>query len=251
MPVLVSTHFGRPHYVKQSVKSLEKCEGIGRYTYIACLDRKDPEIVSIIDRSSLKTHICINEKTLGVDLNTERALKMGFEMDDFVILVEGDVVLGQDALNYYEWCRRQYQDDKTIFTVTAYSSLFHDGLDNEIQETANGTKLVKRRPYFSGVTFGIWRDRWNEVKDRWIDGTHPISKQPMVNLGWDIRMRGFRGDRQEIFPLYSRANHIGLTDGLNSGYDNLNKVLLDEKWYFDNTYVKCWAEHGTDVDFIE
>jgi len=250
MPVIVSTHFGRPHYVKQSIKSLEKCEGIGRYTYVACLDRNDPEIISIIQRSSLKTVICINGKTLGVDLNTKQALKMGFELDDFVILVEGDVVLGRDALNYYEWCRQKYQSDKDIFTVTAYSSLFHDGLDKEIL-APNGVRLVKRRPYFSGVTFGIWRDRWDEVKDKWIDGLHPSSRKPMPGMGWDWRMREFRGNRQEIFPLASRANHIGLTGGLNEGFDQTNNILLDEKWYYENTYVKHWAENESQVEFTE
>ena len=41
----------------------------------------------------------------------------GFTQADYVILVEDDIVLAPDALEYFEWARDAYQNDPEVMNL--------------------------------------------------------------------------------------------------------------------------------------
>ena len=64
----------------------------------------------------------VHTKRLGCGANTLFALDRGFEFAEYVIHLEDDTVPAVHALGFFEYCRKEYENDRTAFTVAGYPS---------------------------------------------------------------------------------------------------------------------------------
>ena len=196
--VITMTAWRRPAYTKQVIDNLKRCIGFEEYTILPTIEPGYPEILdSFKDLSNC--NIIVNDTRLGCGANTLKALQRGFEISDFVIHIEDDTVPGIDSLRYLEWAKKTYENDKEIFTVTAYNRIRDI---NNIEPQNYFTSY--RQKWYTGWIWGTWIDRFEEMPRKW-------------NFeSWDVNInKKLRGKRYEICPSIPRSQNIGEYSGIN------------------------------------
>jgi len=241
--VIVVVAYNRPKYLHRVLNSLAKCDGIERYPVHIFIDpvdqlvtRKNVEFVAKAFESSRTLRVSTHKTRLGPHKNIQHAVNDAFKSHDarFVIVLEDDVILSQDALSFMEYARDTFENDTNVFTATGYSNNCHR--ENCIVDSAFHHRTTRRK-HFTPWFWGTWRDRWQEFhKSGW--------------TGWDVEMNfeltktrsivqkpnsGLRGERVEVFPIFSRANNIGFEDGFHAH-------VYTPKQMRELQYITCWAD---------
>ena len=222
------TAFGRPEYLKRAIEALRTCVGISKYTLIVAIDpapnpTEQKHIRELVENITFcKCTPIFNDSRLGLNRNTLKVLDVGFSMGEFVVHVESDVLLGPDALQYFEYCESKYRNDPATFSVTAINNMPCTSPDDYI--------IHERRQWFSCSGWGTWADRWKGtggIVSNW--GNDPKSWAPHLNLN-------VRGDRCEIYPRLSRSINIGVEGENTPSVEYFNKYCLISSWSGDNRW---------------
>lgn len=219
------TLYNRPVYARQVLHALSECAGIEEYVLILMVEPVNQDVIEIA--KSIRFTECrpiINSHRYGPHRNTYEAFKHGFEISDFVIYCQEDDELAPDALRYFEHCARKYQDDKTIFTVSAWSFMKKkDSPPEDAYYRVFGRKL--HVPY----TLATWRDRWEEpsgMRDNWDMDAKKAG-------GWDMHLEAnLRRGRFELYPALPRANNIGAEGGA---------YTPSKEWHMGHVNNEFWA----------
>ena len=158
--VITTCQYKRPDYTRQMLEALRRCAGIEDYTILVHLEPGDEEVHSLLRGIDFaESRLIRNPYRLGVDINTENALRHGFGLADFVIHLEDDIVCAPDALQYYEWCRERYANDPRVFSVTGYNR-------RQTPAPPEDHHTVHLRAWFHPWGFATWKDRWARFEGR-------------------------------------------------------------------------------------
>ena len=198
----------RPDYTKIVLDALSKCDGIAEYLILLHIEPGNEEVLSLAKS---------NTEKLGIACNTYQAWEHGFKKSDFIVHFEDDTVPAQDCLRYMEYCRQAYRDDSKVFSVSAYN--------RSSCKPFQYYHIYCRNPYTCWAV-GIWKNRWEWVKDNW-------SRDPdsyAVHL--TKYLAGF--DLKEIYPLLSRAQNIGVERGVH---------VPSPEWHRQNQHTDYWAKN--------
>jgi hypothetical protein len=201
--VIVMTLCNRPNYVRRVFKALSECVGISDYIIIPMVEPVNKEVIELAHNIDFaEGRPVVNPSQYGPHRNTYEAFKRGFEIADFVILVQEDDELAPDALSFFEYCRQKYRDAEDVFSVNAYALV-----KEAWRPPPEKYHRLCRRRHFMSFTAATWRSRWEEpggMKDNWD-----------FKQGWDIMIDGrFRKGRWEIHPCLPRVQNIGAEGGL-------------------------------------
>lgn len=184
----------RVHYVTQTLEFWQRVRGIGDAHMILRLEPGFPDMEDLVYRmppGAPGSEVIINAERLGNDQNMKAAVEAGFATGaDFVIAAEDDVLVAADLLEYMTWAGQRYADDPSVLAVTAWQDTHPGALD--------GVRRVEW--FYGGACWGMWRDRWDAVKDGW----------PPSGGGYD----GYLWERCHggvtcIQPLATRCSNIG------------------------------------------
>jgi len=220
--IVAMTAYMRPHYLKQTLDALSSCVGINNYHLVISVDpAQDPVIRESIRDIVLRIGFCkctrlFNQRKMGLNINTLTAIAEGFRFSDFVVYVEEDVLLGPDALAYFDYCGNKFQADKSVFSITA---VFNKRCIQDEEYLK-----IDRQKWFTPWGVGLWLDRWHEIgpKESW----GKIGK-----MSWDAYVnRNIRRDRHEIYPLLSRGKNIGVIGEHTPSQEFYNKYFLIQSW---------------------
>lgn len=195
-PVIVLPVYSRPHYLARVLASWRNVRGIEGSCMIWRCDPGYPEVVRLLerDRPRCDGEVIVNESRLGNDQNMLAALTAGFATGaDFVIAAEDDVLVSSDLLEYMLAMRDACAEDKSVLAVTAWQDAA-PGPPDEVQRVAW---------FFGGACWGIWRDRFDEVRDGW-----PPSGRGYDRHLWETCQRT---GRVCIQPAATRCKNIGET----------------------------------------
>jgi hypothetical protein len=194
----------RPEYLEQTLEALERCHGIEDWHVTLVLDEPDDSTLRLATRFTLdhgaSMFIVISPTTepySRISEHTKFALTASFAHPSisFAAHLEEDCVPAQDFLEYMTWADTTYRADKNVFTACAWWGS-DDLVRANIKNFSHDTLL---HPHFTPWGWGIWKDRWEELKPRW------------SNEFWDRRLNEeVRGDRYSVFPKISRTKNIGL-----------------------------------------
>lgn len=208
----------RPKYTRRVLDALRACRGIGNYTIFAHVDGGksywDPqdEVIQEVQKIDFALFdIVASRDNLGCNQSTRAALRRGFEVADFVIHLEDDIVLSPDALCYFEWAQ-QFQSDPSIWTVSAWRHPAGWQPSSGKPKPANSDRLV-------GTDIGLWiwgwatwKDRWQEMEARWTPQTNDQV------ASWDYHLQdNVKGSRLTLLPHTSRSSNIGDEGGIHRG----------------------------------
>lgn len=173
--------FDRPVYLKQALKHLARADGIEKYTVLfflePCSASKRPRDCREVHKlawtfsASKKSVVNINEKQKGCEANIKQAMELGFQHADFVILLEDDILVAKDGLQWMEWARNTFGDDESYFDVSGYSDNCHKPKEQLHQ---NYFFSAAKRKHFTPWMWGIWRDRFEPIHQQY--------------RGWDLQM---------------------------------------------------------------
>lgn len=195
---VVFTANDRPQYLAESLKSWSMVRGVEDMLLKFHCEPGCPEVVALCeDVDFAETQVIVNAVKLGSQRNTYQALASAFELAEYVVLAEDDMVVSTDLLELHDWGRQKYRDDR-VLAVTAGRG----------QDAAEGGPAAVWRETVFGWMSGIWRDRWDLIGPDWTFGYE--------HDGWDRRLtdywcltRGF----DTIMPAESRVQHIGVMGG--------------------------------------
>jgi hypothetical protein len=164
------------------------------------------ESIELINRfictSELKnSNVWQNDERKGVLENPWNALEESFQDSDFVVLVEEDILVSFDILEYMDRWRKYYKDDPSVLAICA-SSFWKSG-DPDITYLAQD---------FCPLIWGTWKDRWENVLcDTW-DLDYSTGNPDGSESGWDWHIRRRLLPERQMrcaHPQVARALHIG------------------------------------------
>ncbi len=206
MKVITATFYNRPDCTKLMLRYLSRCDHIQEYTLVCSLEPGFPEVEAELEAYQCPKEIHTNDRLLGCWANKKQVISRGFELADFVIHMEDDLLIAKDGLKYMDWARRTYQDNPNIFTVSPFNHLskadYYNIVCNKCQDPLL-QHLVLQRVKYTSIGWATWKDRWLEYEKKWTGRDHELERE-------------FRKGRREVFPVVSRINHIGCNSGIRS-----------------------------------
>jgi hypothetical protein len=233
--VITLSLFNRPKYTIQVLEHLRKCKGISEYTILPVIDNQpmsnNQDVMLQILHHFAKDGLNIDqprfhEENVGCNANIFTCLNLGFQIADFLIHIEDDILLSKDALKYFEWAKDKYKDDQSVFTIDAYN--------NEQGLNGNSAYEVLKAPSFKPWGVAWFRNRWEGIKDDWKFDFGPRYRDGKCIFkqgGWDVYTKAIlRGDRNRIYPRLARCFNIGALGGAHTPSEEFH-----------------WAKHKIDV----
>lgn len=212
--LITSPHYNRPSCSKLFVEYLSRCYNIGGVEVVFVVEPGNDEVLSIVENSNLPNYDVIkNDRLLGLWETKKKCLQIGFERSDFVIHLEDDLLVAKDTLLFYEWCYKSYAGTDSVFSVNGFNQIPPFNFLS-MGCPSCGTlpySQVRLRQGFNSIGMSFWKNRYERFVDKW-DGS-------------DTYIESFRlGLRhREAFPVLSRINHIGFTQG-----ESYTKELLEQ-----------------------
>jgi hypothetical protein len=143
-----------------------------------------------------------NPTRLGVLRNPWSAFDSAFALGaEFVLLVEEDVLVSVDVLEYFERTAQIFAEQKATLAVCgSYFGEAGDPMDIYLTQD------------FCPLTWGTWADRWRSVlRDTW-DHDYSTGNSDGSEAGWDwnLKRRILPSNAMVcVFPRVSRSLHIG------------------------------------------
>jgi hypothetical protein len=191
----------RQEYLRRSLDSWAAARGVRDWTFAFVLEPCEKVFPAEAFWAWARErfpgcHLLKNGRRLGCAANTRRAADFAFELGaDFAVLAEEDIVVSSDVLEYLDWARRRYRDDRAVAASCAHA------------RRSRGADLaaVVRAPWFSPLVWGTWPEKWyGFIRPGW----GGILDNPEA---WDanLRVQLAPAGRQCVFPARSRALHIG------------------------------------------
>lgn len=206
----------RPLYTHLALSALAQCRGVERYEVLVNIDATGSmkEELARVVRPFTEHHgwtVSLSDPPLGCNGAILSCVDWGFfHGSQFHVHLEDDTLPHRDFLVFMEWADLTAWNRRDIFSVCGYSRL--DGAEAHAHS----------QKWFSPWGWGIWKDRWDEVRPL-LDVASPTS--------WDCQMNHLRGDRSEIIPSLGLVQNIGQYDGT---YNNPDFWLREQ-------FVPAWA----------
>jgi hypothetical protein len=216
------TLYNRPLYTHSMLWHLRRCTGFEDYTLFLHVEPENALVIEIAQHfPHNKKCIHINPSRLGCNHNIHNALTHAFEEFQFVIFLEDDVLLARDALQFYEFCSAELEEDPRVFTITPY---------NRENSGSLHPYALHSRQWFHAFGMATWKNRWIGDMDQFL----ALSNDP-VHESWDCPVNyRIRGERCEVFPYLSRCQNIGAKQGT---------WVPSAEWHSQNQRVDVWREN--------
>lgn len=210
MNVITMCVWKRPEVLRKTLHAMERVDHIGNYRLVVFCDGGGGstgyavrEMVRKIEFAETEVHH--SRTNLGCNTSTRKALARGFELSDFVIHIEEDIVMAPDSLLFMEWAKTACNLPE-VWTVSLWrhpSGWLHQyGKPFPI-----GERIQTKAQRHGGMWiwgWATWRDRWDVMNANWTGGTDHT-------LSWDTcltRLRHSLG-KVAVCPLVSRAQNVG------------------------------------------
>ena len=207
--------YNRPEYSRRSLAAIFGAKGFSKDKYnIHCaLDCHqdglfNQEVYNVYASFGISPLVALKKQ--GCNYTVKEALRLAWEDNpDFVLMIEDDIIISDDALMYIEWAAEKYKDDPSVRTIGLWGHENGYALGSTLPEKEHGK--VMRQNYFSCWGWGTWRDRWEEMLDKWTTGSD------FHDTSWDVILSSHLGERVEILPSISRAYNCGEHGGTHRG----------------------------------
>lgn len=191
----------REKYLRQTLDSWVRARGSGDVPVIFCVEPRSPmpltDFTAWVQRSfPAGARVIVNDRRLGCQANTRNAFSRAFAAGaDYAIMAEEDIEVATDVLELHAWAASEYLNDSQVTAVCAHAR----------SSQAADPAAVTRACWFNPLVCGTWKDRWESYI---LPGWGGWGGDPEA---WDTNLqRRINADgRQVIFPVMSRALHIG------------------------------------------
>ncbi len=207
--------YNRPEYSQRSIAAIFGAKGFTpqKYRIFCAMDcyadgSFNQDVYNIYQFFGVIPDVA--EQKRGCNYNVRRALELAWEDNpDFVLMIEDDIIISDDALQYIEWAAEKYKNDHSVWTIGLWKS--KSGWDYDKPLAKSILSRIDKQVWFSCWGWGTWRDRWEEMLIKWTTGgdSHDTS--------WDVVLYSHLGNRKEVVPAISRAYNCGELNGTHRG----------------------------------
>lgn len=205
--------YNRPEYSQRSLAAILGAKGFSRnkFNIFCAIDcyadgSFNQEVFNVYYSCGISPIVATKKQ--GCNYTVKAALELAWRDEpDFVLMVEDDIVISDDALEYIEWAAKKYKEDNSVRTIGLWG---HDKIPSlPISEKDHGK--VMRQNHFTCWGWGTWKDRWEEMLATWTTGSDH------EKTSWDVVMSGCLNGRDEILPTIPRAYNCGEENGTHRG----------------------------------
>ncbi|XP_062520631.1 protein O-linked-mannose beta-1,2-N-acetylglucosaminyltransferase 1-like isoform X2 [Corticium candelabrum] len=219
LPIAIMASSSRGRYLVQCLQSLMSLPGVNKTLITVFLDGYTVEAQKVVNLFGLRS--VMFPKTISTSSMEQifknadiiaahyyRSLDKVWELyprKEHVIVLEEDLIVAPDFLNYFHYLLPLLTTDKKLLTISAWN-------DNGYLHSSSNNTLLYRSEFFPGLGWILSHSLWKELKGKW----------PPCCYGWSwdlwLREPAQRKNRDSIYPDVSRTYHIG-RNGLNvNGY---------------------------------
>lgn len=219
--------YNRPEYTQKVLSNLDQCFDIDNYNIFICCEPGNNHVIDLAKSfRSNQTSVIINPQRYGCNLNIFQCLSIGFHFNDFHIHLEDDTVPAKDFLVYCEWCRNQFKDDQSVYSVCGYNKS-RDDIPKITERSLDPSQCVKKVNWFTPWGWATWSNRWNSIIKQTIESSlnNPAS--------WDTFVHKSQKDKYEIVPIIARTQNIGAENGT---------YCPGPAWHRENQFNEFWIE---------
>jgi hypothetical protein len=205
--------YNRPDYTKSLFNFLDNCMGIDDYKIIITVEPVNDDVIELAKKfRPEQTSVYVNSRQLGCSPNIYKAINKAFEISDFNIHFEDDIMPSKDCLQYFDFCNKEFKKDKSVLSVTGYSR----GNNNEPDK-------IYKDNWFFPWGWATWKGRWEIIKYNWPKDQWDV---PTTELLLTNKM-------YQIKPVVARTQNIGSEGGT---------FVPDANWHRENQYNEHWIE---------
>lgn len=232
--------------LKKLVKSLLKCYGIDKYKIIFFIDsinnslytnkidwiEKNNNVKKYLEEIALafnkyNIEIYSSSRNIGCYKACVELIDICMNYSDYIIFLEDDVILGQDALLYYEKVYEQYINNNIYPCLEAVcsSTWRQNSTENRLtclKQDNNLDKTLQSLETFNWLhsyEFAITKNIWNKYRE--------IRGSPRGDelLGYEFQ----KHNKHAILPVIGRSCRIGYNhrDGFSTYYGQISKISED------------------------
>jgi hypothetical protein len=215
---IVLTAFDRPGYLRETLDSWAKVDGLKEWPFIFRLEPSqwtgnlEMMIFDFIEETGISDNaeIIVNNSVLGVLHHPWVALEELFCDFDFVVRAEDDLVVSTDILRYFEWASEVFRDDRSVAIVNAFTA--EPGGDPAATRLSTG---------FNPWIWGTWRYNWRRTISPTWDHAYTTGEGGQRGWDWNLTLRVLPQNRlQTLSPECSRVKNIG-AHGVHGTPENL------------------------------
>ncbi|WP_157991533.1 glycosyltransferase [Caldimonas tepidiphila] len=219
---IAATAFQRPIHLDRMLCSVARARNHAHWPLYLSVEpsERTQEVLDVIEthRGTLDLHVRVNAQRKGVRQNPHDNIVWAFEQKaDLVLLLEDDLVIGRDALEYCELLNAgALGGDEVVcanlLMTTCNSESIHCPASEDEHERLR--EFVIRTRFFSSVGVLFSRQQWQRhFAPNWFrDGFCMENWEGHPSVGWDVAMNGYllanRG-LQVLQSLVPRVTHDG------------------------------------------
>ncbi len=194
--------YNRPEYLKRAIATHKRHNHLDYFAYIDLSPVQD-EIYDIIKESGVYDHIIKRLKHRGLNDNLMTGINLVFNFlnYDAVIVLEDDLLISEDAINYLERKLIALESVPFVGSVSLYKGSTYDKT-------------------FKCWGWGTWKNRWNTVE--WIIQEHLSNGEV-----WDVMLNAhFKRVKMKCScSNIERVQHIGNKGQGYTCFDSLTEWL--------------------------
>lgn len=221
----------RPEYFSQCIDYLIKSNNIEKYNIVTGENPPSTNLDECFNKLSQYCNVNrnINRELRGIVRNVKGVLDVAFLTYNNIILIEEDVIVSRDALEFCDNMLYKFRNDKNCLSI----SLFEN---NIVKQKLSNYNKYKKKNRFHSLGIAMWKDRWDKISDIYYDietqdGSGDVNINPH---NWDTRLEQYRQDNNMyiINPIVSRCSHIA--------YDGVNASNYSHEWLDENATSPYW-----------
>ncbi len=220
--IILITAYSRPKYTKRCLDALSKVRGIEKCQLFFQNDWGGGcgSLREAYEWTACPISIVLNKSNLGCNGNALAGLTRAFEADEMVGLIEDDIEVSPDWLEFIQRPEFRSPDINAISTFRNHQK--PPEMDRDGYERSND---------FVAWGWATWRDKFEKFKHLWNDLPSDVS--------WDHRLRAdffSHHPNSVIRPKLGRSFNYGKENGTYC-------ASIDE--YYENNYTNYWSEGKT------
>ncbi len=209
--IIVSVLYNRPDYTRLSLQHLAAVRGIEKVTVFFQIDPWNNDVIKqAYEWTASPSSILINKERLGCNRNIFKGLERAFQEDDTVGVIEDDVLVSKDWLEFVQ--RPEFADATAVCT-------FRKHFEPIVNPDWQGYETTTNFCPWGWVT---WRKTWEKIKQHWSD-------DDVVSWDTAVHRSGVMSD--VIFPLVSRTFNCGV----------IGTYCTSEEEYMRDNFSPYWA----------
>lgn len=213
----------RLQYFSQCVDYLVKCNHISQYDIVTGEEYPSDSLNNCFKKleqyCNVKRHI--NKERKYATINIKDTIDRSFLDHDLSIIIEDDLLLSIDTLNFAEDILAKHKNDSNFYSVC----FLRENKDMVNINKENKNKYYKT-DWFAPWGWAIWKEKWEPFSNQILSKKFNVENPDFFINNWDCQTQQYINSNNMycVHPVISRSIHIGY-NGIHDFNEKENEIL--------------------------